>query len=337
MQTGRITIELNFSVQKLKYSARTLIFSFLFFTFLKSRGLLLIRLHHMVDFSQFAFSDDSLVPVDFSNEDKISGVENKQPVTIAPLKTNTKPCIPTIDAVGLPEIYSSPNCVENNLRLILVGHNPSEKSWQYGHYYANPANRMWGLLKLAKIIPPTFSSVNDVDCPRICAMGFTDLMSGVPETKSSSFTDSDVGKWKHSLFDRIDAHISRVSNNTGKSRDAACPKVIAFAGVRQWKALFPPKFNFKADTASKNAGIGLKRRLDCLEEDVEGRRKEKSAAVDFGIQEIRPPDWPASLQSCVVFVLPSSSGAAALVRLLKRLHSLDLSIIFFLFSVYNSF
>lgn len=27
------------------------------------------------------------------------------------------------------------------LRLIIVGHNPSEHAWKSGHYYSNPSNR----------------------------------------------------------------------------------------------------------------------------------------------------------------------------------------------------
>lgn len=40
------------------------------------------------------------------------------------------------ECVGLPEKLG-----DAPLRLIIVGHNPSEHAWKSGHYYSNPSNR----------------------------------------------------------------------------------------------------------------------------------------------------------------------------------------------------
>lgn len=32
-------------------------------------------------------------------------------------------------------------------RLLLIGHNPSDHAWHSGHFYSNPTNRMWPLLR----------------------------------------------------------------------------------------------------------------------------------------------------------------------------------------------
>ena len=70
----------------------------------------------------------------------------------------------------------SPGQPEWPLRLIVVGHNPSEKAWELGHYYANPSNRMWKLLATADIVPASFTASNDDDCPITCGVGFTDVV-----------------------------------------------------------------------------------------------------------------------------------------------------------------
>lgn len=62
------------------------------------------------------------------------------------------------------------------LRVIIVGHNPSEKAWELGHYYGNPSNRMYKLLSTAGIIPPDFTASNDGDCPITSGVGFTDVV-----------------------------------------------------------------------------------------------------------------------------------------------------------------
>lgn len=74
-------------------------------------------------------------------------------------------------------IFRSPGEPEWPLRLIIVGHNPSEKAWELGHYYANPSNRMWKLLSAAGIVPPAFAASDDDDCPISCGVGFTDVAS----------------------------------------------------------------------------------------------------------------------------------------------------------------
>ena len=39
------------------------------------------------------------------------------------------------------------------LRLAIIGHNPSRKAWATGHYYGNPANHMWRILRDTGIAP----------------------------------------------------------------------------------------------------------------------------------------------------------------------------------------
>jgi hypothetical protein len=39
-----------------------------------------------------------------------------------------------------------------------TGHNPSEHAWTLGHYYSNPSNRMWKLLRLGRIIPQEYAA-----------------------------------------------------------------------------------------------------------------------------------------------------------------------------------
>ena len=148
----------------------------------------------MVDFAQFAFTEEPNTQEIFNGKLKkiINKVDHTKDLFLDIIGTNQKH--------GLEDLFCSPSQVENALCLLIVGHNPSEKSWQRGHYYANPANRMWSLLKLGNIVPSTFIHENDVDCPSECGVGFIDLMSGIPETKSSSFSFSDMAIWKKSLY-----------------------------------------------------------------------------------------------------------------------------------------
>ena len=35
---------------------------------------------------------------------------------------------------------------EKRLKLLIIGHNPSEHAWKSGNMYSNPTNRMWKIL-----------------------------------------------------------------------------------------------------------------------------------------------------------------------------------------------
>lgn len=179
----------------------------------------------------------------------------------------------------MQELYATPGTAEKQLKLLIIGHNPSAQSWAKGHYYANPSNRMWPLLAKAGIVPAHFTAADDQQCPSLCGLGFTDIMPGVCETDSSKFPDSAVAACKASLYQRLVAHCKRVGGVH------SAPRLIAFAGLRQWRALFPATHS---------------RSRPAAEEDR------------YGIQTERPPDWPAELAACAVFLLPSSSGAAAM-------------------------
>eukprot|EP01039_Chlorochromonas_danica_P000934 gene934-1016_t len=194
----------------------------------------------------------------------------------------------------LRELFCSPGKMEKRLNLLIIGHNPSEKSWQAGHYYANPSNQMWPLLARAGIIPAHYNASCDQQCPESCGLGFTDVLYGVCETDSSKISDDEVRSYKSSFYARLVSHCHRVAHNTRMTPEECCPRIIAFAGVRQWKALFP-----KSHWRAKN---GLAR--------DQVREKEEL----FGVRKVLPPDWPRELAGSTVFLLPSSSGAAPMTR-----------------------
>ncbi|CAM9201332.1 unnamed protein product [Ectocarpus sp. 6 AP-2014] len=236
-----------------------------------------------------------------------------------------------ITAKGLVEKYSrSPGEPEWPLRLIIVGHNPSEKAWELGHYYGNPSNRMWKLLSSAGIIPPGFTASNDEDCPITSGVGFTDVGFSIPGTVSSEFGKKELHSWRRGFYDRLTAHAERAAATVAASKsypaepatergtdstsaagkrtdqgvatgalikakiEDGCPRIIAFAGKRQWEELF---FDASAKDKAKTKGG-------------------KTGPFRFGLQpaDLRPPGWPFPAERTEMFVVPSSSGAAAMTN-----------------------
>lgn len=296
----------------------------------------------MIDFSEFAFKDDNAdnesLKRKFSDELESSTITSSNANDIlSKKKIIGNRDFPIKHSKGLAELYhSNDSSPELPLILLIVGHNPSNQSWLKGHYYANPNNRMWSLLRQSGLAPSSFTCKNDKDCPGELGIGFTDLIVGIPETQSCKFSDSEVRNCSASLYKRIMDHMDRAASNCSIPTDESYPRVIAFSGVRQWKMLFPSKFDFNQSSAvtnkrsaiskffqpvsnySNNSNIIIKDKEDYVETNGcisnNSSNGKKKGIIQYGVQSLRPPGWPAALKDSIVFLLPSSSGAAALAN-----------------------
>lgn len=54
-----------------------------------------------------------------------------------------------------------PDHLQKGLSIIFVGYNPSIRSGETGHHYANPNNRFWNILYQAGLTPHKFKSKED--------------------------------------------------------------------------------------------------------------------------------------------------------------------------------
>jgi G:T/U-mismatch repair DNA glycosylase len=199
--------------------------------------------------------------------------------------------------------------------MLVIGHNPSEHSWASGWSYSNPSNNFWRLLVKGAIVPEDWSAE---DCPRLpgeLGVGFTDA-GCVPGSDAARFGRATMREWRADLYARLRGHLCRASgydfgdgdDDTEDAEDAedtedtvpvpgddsaaaaaaaaaACgygPAIVAFAGKRQYGQLF-----------------------DAVPGSVRAGRQDPNSL---------PPGWPFCPESTEVWVLPSSSGRAAMTR-----------------------
>ncbi|KXZ56817.1 hypothetical protein GPECTOR_1g736 [Gonium pectorale] len=173
------------------------------------------------------------------------------------------------------------------LRLVIVGHNPSEHAWQSGHYYSNPSNLMWRILISTGIAPPGTRGAEDDDrLPREAGVGFLDVGCGHPGTDSSSFASEVFDAWSRAFYSRLKAHMARAAASIGCTCGlCGAPRLVAFSGKRQF--------------------------LELLNVGRSGRDRAKT--VEFGPQSELPRGWPFP-RSTEVWVCSSTSGAAAMTK-----------------------
>lgn len=115
---------------------------------------------------------------------------------------------------------------EKQLKLLIIGHNPSDHAWKSGNMYSNPTNRMWKLLTgsfqpesssvrllnaydIKGIIGSTLTIDDQNTLPKDYGIGFCDL-GVVPGNQADSFSKDELEKWRVDLFDRLKRHLHRV-------------------------------------------------------------------------------------------------------------------------------
>ncbi|PSC69966.1 uracil-dna glycosylase superfamily [Micractinium conductrix] len=238
------------------------------------------------------------------------------------------------------------------LRLVIVGHNPSQHAWQSGHFYSNPSNWMWRILRETGIAPPDRirGAHDDRLMPAVAGVGFTDVGSGTPGTDSSQFSSADFQRWRPGFFARLAGQARRASAAVPGCSCGACgaPAVVAFSGKRQFTELFqlPPGSKGSkgrnsgssgsaaassaaaaasvaaAAAAEPGGGGGAEAPLptggssssDCGGKAAEvALQARRPSSVSTGRQWVLPDGWPLPL-STEVWVMTSTSGAAPMTR-----------------------
>mmetsp|Transcript_15849 Transcript_15849/g.29008 ORF Transcript_15849/g.29008 Transcript_15849/m.29008 type:complete len:342 (+) Transcript_15849:179-1204(+) len=171
---------------------------------------------------------------------------------------------------------------ESPLKLLLVGHNPSDHAWSSGFFYSNPTNRMWRLLtgqglrkeggdEFRGILPHGLRIEEQNTLPSKFKVGLTDV-GLVPGNDAAAYKKPKMLEWSKGLFQRLHHHQLRA----GKA-----PQIVAFTGKRQFQMLFPKTIG------PVDAGLFIKP---------------------------MPPGWPFSADTTKVWILPSSSGRAVMTH-----------------------
>lgn len=69
-----------------------------------------------------------------------------------------------------------PDHLRDELLILFVGYNPSLRSGQTGHHYANPNNRFWTILHRSGLTPRKYTTQEDKDLLDL-GYGFTNIVA----------------------------------------------------------------------------------------------------------------------------------------------------------------
>lgn len=96
-----------------------------------------------------------------------------------------------------------PDHIREGLRVLFVGYNPSIRSAETGHHYANPNNRFYKLLFASGLTPRLYKPEEDGSLLQL-GYGFTNIVSR-PTKAADEITKREYEEGRRLLRDKIEA------------------------------------------------------------------------------------------------------------------------------------
>ncbi|AZU62903.1 G/U mismatch-specific DNA glycosylase [Neobacillus mesonae] len=91
--------------------------------------------------------------------------------------------------------------IKENLNILFVGFNPSIRSSETGHHFANPSNRFWKILYEAGLTPRKLEPLED-DCLLEWNMGITNIVAR-PTKAADEITKDEYKQGREILKQKI--------------------------------------------------------------------------------------------------------------------------------------
>ncbi|MFP7168712.1 mismatch-specific DNA-glycosylase [Terribacillus sp. 7520-G] len=107
-----------------------------------------------------------------------------------------------------------PDHIDKGLRLLFIGFNPSVRSAETGHHYANRNNRFWNILYQAGITERKFEAFEDRDLLQR-GIGFTNIVAR-PTKAAADITKEEYIEGARLLRDKLEYFRPKVACFVGK-------------------------------------------------------------------------------------------------------------------------
>jgi double-stranded uracil-DNA glycosylase len=141
-----------------------------------------------------------------------------------------------------------PDHLRKDLKILFVGFNPSIRSSEWGHHYANPNNRFWKILYQAGITPKKYEAFEDGKLVDL-GFGFTNIVAR-PTKAADEITKEEYKEGKEILKLKIEQYKPRVACFVGKGvyQEYSGQKIIPWG--KQITSVVPDTIDFVAPSSS---------------------------------------------------------------------------------------
>lgn len=141
-----------------------------------------------------------------------------------------------------------PDHIKENLKVLFVGFNPSIRSSETGHHYANPTNRFWKILHKAGITERQFSPAEDSKLLDI-GYGLTNIVAR-PTRNAEEISAEEYKEGRKELIKKISIYKPKIVCFVGKGvyKEYSGNKTIPWG--RQSMSVVPGTLDFVAPSSS---------------------------------------------------------------------------------------
>ncbi|MEH7307737.1 mismatch-specific DNA-glycosylase [Neobacillus drentensis] len=138
--------------------------------------------------------------------------------------------------------------LKENLKVLFVGFNPSIRSSELGHHYANPNNRFWKILYEAGLTPRKYEAMEDEKLLDL-GIGFTNIVQR-PTKAADEITKEEYAEGREILKQKVERLKPKVVCFVGKGvyQQYSGLKVIQWG--RQTNGFIPGVIDFVAPSSS---------------------------------------------------------------------------------------
>ncbi len=107
-----------------------------------------------------------------------------------------------------------PDHLEHGLDIVFIGFNPSIRSSETGHHYANPTNRFWKILYQSGLTPRLYHTEEDGSLLEL-GYGLTNIVER-PTKDASEITKEEYREGRILLKEKLETYRPRIACFVGK-------------------------------------------------------------------------------------------------------------------------
>lgn len=141
-----------------------------------------------------------------------------------------------------------PDHIRENLKILFVGFNPSIRSSEVGHHYANPNNRFWKILFEAGLTPRKYSASEDEELLAF-GYGFTNIVQR-PTKAADEITKEEYIEGREILKKKVERFKPKVVCFVGKGVYQEYCRKKSIAWGKQTKSVVSGTIDFVAPSSS---------------------------------------------------------------------------------------
>lgn len=107
-----------------------------------------------------------------------------------------------------------PDHLDHGLQIVFIGFNPSLRSGEVGHHYANPRNNFWRILHQSELTPRLYDASEDGELLKL-GYGFTNIVAR-PTRGIDDITREEYNEGRELLRTKLEKYRPQVACFVGK-------------------------------------------------------------------------------------------------------------------------